>query len=227
MSKYWSVIAKFLSDFPFLPFVNHQHDCQWILETPAVFSLVETNLSAFPPSGVVHLCRCECSRWTHQKWTKQAYQYLVEEVVMVHFQTDSGAVLFWWEHYPTLVCTNCRKHCAFLDYPSSRTKLDALRNEEACPLSRQQQHASMSNMDKHGEWNNVISDDQRQNQPHSCLCVVKLIVVGALSARLCLYLRSLPTWQFWPCGEQFRIYGCAPTLVTFYPGVKFFFFVTL
>ncbi len=51
----------------------------------------------------------------HQKRTKQVDRALVEEMVSVHFQTDSGAVCFWWERDPTSVRANCRKHYASLD----------------------------------------------------------------------------------------------------------------
>ncbi len=162
----------------------------------------------------------------HQKWTKQADQDLVEEV---RFQTDSGVLHFFkkviWlqsaltaESFPTSLAPvgSCVHYGMRKHFPCHNNN----NNNNIMPAWV---------TDKHGEWYQIpdIPDGQHQNQPHSCLCVVKLIVVGALSARLCLHLQSLPTWQFWPCGEQFRIYGCAPTLVTFYPWVKFFFFVTL
>ncbi len=43
------------------------------------------------------------------------------------------------QHEPTLLHANCRKHCTFCFC----RQLRALQNEEAFPLSQQQQHASM------------------------------------------------------------------------------------
>ncbi len=74
--------------------------------TLGLFSWVELHLNAFPQVGAVLGCTPEVN---------QTNRDLVEEVVSVCFQTNSGVLRFWCERDPTSVCGNCRKLCAFLD----------------------------------------------------------------------------------------------------------------
>ncbi len=188
--------------------------------TPALFSLVESNLSVFHPFGAVHLRRWECSSCTAvrtrsgpnkltETWLKRWSQYASKRT-LVRFICGENMI------QPRSALT--AKSTAFLDQPSSHRQLHALRNEEAFPLL-QQQNGSMSNLDKRGEWNEVISNDQHQNQP------AVAPPSWNYSRRLpCLpasvyHSQNLPTWHFWPIREHFRIYDFAPTPNTSYQWV--------
>ena len=84
----------------------------WTCVCTALYSSVDSNPGTFTPlmqfvwEGVNTSIALGCR-------PKQPDRDLVEEVVLVWFQTNSGTVCLWWEHDSTSIQTNCRKQQCF------------------------------------------------------------------------------------------------------------------
>ncbi len=118
----------------------------------------ESNLSVFPPFGAVRLCE-----------TKQADRDLVEEIVSLRFQTNSGAVRLWWNMiwpWSALTAESTVHFWTNPDHIGSHVHY-GMRKPFPCPNNNNNNNNKPAWVitDKRGESNNVISDDQHQNQP--------------------------------------------------------------